>query len=155
MNFVLIAVSLKVALEITKTAQHCVLPWFIRLYVSKSRLCTCVQLLLECTRVICKTNWVIKPLQKHPKVANLSALSPVFSACIIIPFLYSNSKISRNSSDRVLWNCAQQKAFIQRKRSVKHFTRRCPTGLKFDLELKPLWRHCHVTFILIAQNIIP
>ena len=67
-----------------------------------------------------------------------------------------NPKVSRNSSYRFLWNFAQQKTVIQRISSVKHFKRKCwkwRRGLKFDLELKPLWRYCQVTFFPIAQKI--
>ena len=52
--------------------------------------------------------------------------------------LNRNSKISRNSFHRFLWNFVQQKTFIQRIGSVKHFKRKSRTGLK----LKALWRHC-------------
>ena len=65
--------------------------------------------------------------------------------------LNRNSKISRNSFYRFLWNFAQQKTFIQRIGSVKHFKRKSRTGLK----LKALCRHCYVTFIPIAPKIIP
>ena len=125
--FFLIAVFWKPALEITKRAQHCVL-----------------QRLLE----------RIKPFRKYPKSSKFvcikSSLRCLHNLC---PFC-RNSKISRSSSHRFLRSFAQQKTFIQGIRSVKHFKRKCRIGLKFDLELKPLWRHCQVTFIPIAQKLI-
>ena len=111
--------------------------------VSKSRKSTCVQCLIECVHL--QNEWVINPFRKHPKSCRFVSIKSSLYG------FYRNSKISRNSSHRYLWNFAQQKTFIQRIRSAKHFKRKCRTGLKFDLELKPLWRHCHVTFIPITQ----
>ena len=102
-----------------------------------------------------QNKWMKNFFGNMQKVANFSALSPVFSECIIYNFFYRNSKISRNSSYGFLWNVPQQKTFIQRIGSVKHFKKKCQTELKFDLELQLLWRHCHVAFIPIAQKIIP
>ena len=79
--FVWIDVFLKVALEITKRAQHCVLPWFMFFKIAQVYLRQ--QRLLECSRVICKTNEWENLCGNIQKVANLSALRPVFSACII------------------------------------------------------------------------
>ena len=87
------------------------------------------------------------------KAANLSSLISVFSSCIIYTLFCRNTKISRNSSDRFLWIFAQQKTSTQSIRSVNHFQRKGRLGLKFDLELKLLWRHCKVIFISIASKV--
>ena len=56
MNFGLIAVFVKVALEITKRALHCVLLIHMFSFFSKSRKSTCVQPVLQRIKIICKTN---------------------------------------------------------------------------------------------------
>ena len=72
------------------------------------------------------------------KVANLSVLSPVFCACITYTLFIEIPRYLEIPPRDFFLNFIQQKTFIQRIRSVKHFKRKCPTGLKFDLELKPL-----------------
>ena len=150
---------MKLALKITKRAQHC---GFTLIHtfscVSKSRKCTCVHRLQECLRSYkghLKNEWVIRPFRKHPKSGKFVCIKFSLQCMHNLYHFYRNSKISQNSSYRFLWNFAQQKTSIQKIGSVKHFKRKCRTGLKFDLELKPLWRRYHVTFILIAQKIIP
>ena len=96
---------------------------------------------------------MIKTFREHTKAANLSSLISVFSSCIIYTLFCRNTKISRNSSDRFLWIFAQQKTSTQSIRSVNHFQRKGRLGLKFDLELKLLWRHCKVIFISIASKV--
>ena len=62
-------------------------------------------------------------------------------------WIKSLKEISRNSSNRFLWNFAQQRTFIQRIRSEKHFKRKCRKGLEFALE--PLRCHCPKTYTII------
>ena len=83
---------------------------------------------------------VIKPFRKHPKSSKFVCIKSSLPCMHNLHPFYRNSKISRNSSYRFLWNFAQQKIFNQRMRSVKHFKRKCRIGLKFDWELK----HCDV-----------
>ena len=122
---------------------------------SKSRKSTCVQWLLECIRVICKTNEWWNFFRNIHKVGNLSALSPVFSACKIYTLFYRNSKISRNSSYRFLWNFAQQKTFIQIIRSVKHFKRKLPNRAEIRFWAKTIVTSLPRDIYPIAQKIIP
>ena len=89
--------------------------------------------------------WVIKPFRKHPKSNKFFSIKSSLQ-CIHNSYTFCrNSKISQNSSYRFLINFTQQKTIIQRICGGKHFKRKCRTGLKFDSQLKPLWRHCHVT----------
>ena len=105
-----------------------------------------------------QNEWVIKTVREPPK-ENLSALNPALNPAQSMHILYPfcrNSKISRNSSYRFLWNFTHQKTSTQSIRSVKlsAFPRKCRLGQKFDLGPKLFWRHCHVIYIPIAQNII-
>ena len=135
------AVFEKVALEITKRAQHCVLPWFIRFHVFWSQWCecTCVQR-LGSVQGSFANEWVIKPFLKHPKSSKFVCINSSLQC------MYNLNPIS------LIDFCET----FQRIRCVKHFKKKnFRTRLKFDLGLKPLWRHCHVTFIPIAPKIIP
>ena len=159
-NFVLIAVFVKLALKITKRTQYCGFTLIHTTFscVSKSPKCTCVQRLLECIRSYTghlKNEWVIRPFRKHPKSSKFVCIEFSLQCMHNLFHFYRNSKISWNSSYRFLWNFAQQETSIQKICSVKHLKRKCRTRLKFDSELKPLWRRYQATFILIAQKMIP
>ena len=101
-------------------------------------------LLSSATRGFAARSRVLARLASLAQIGELQSMHNLY-------LLNRNSKISRNSFYRFLWNFAQQKTFIQRIGSVKHFKRKSPTGLK----LKALCRHCYVTFIPIAPKIIP
>ena len=98
-----------------------------------------------------QNEWVIKTFRKHPKCSKFVCIkSSLQFMHKLYPFC-RNSKISRISFHRFLWNFTQRKTSTQSIRSVKHFQRKCLQGQKFDLELKLLWSH--VIFILIGQKI--
>ena len=59
--------SEKVALEITKRAQHCVLPWFIRFHVFWNRTSVLAFRGLRVYKGHLQNEWVIKPFLKRPK----------------------------------------------------------------------------------------
>ena len=124
-NFGLAAVFVKVTLEITKRAQHCVLlidmfSCFFEIALVYLRLAGC-----RAYKGHLQNEWVIKTFRKPPKgskfvriKSSLQFMRNLFSFC-------RNSKISRNSSYRFLWNFAQQKTSTQSIGSVKHFQRKC------------------------------
>ena len=82
-NFGLIAVFVKVAFEITKRAQHCVLPWFTCFHVFRNRASLLVIASCRVSKGDLQNEWLTKLFVNIQNVANLSALSPVFSSCII------------------------------------------------------------------------
>ena len=92
---------------------------------------------------VCKghlqNEWVRKPFRKHPKSGKFVCIKSSLQCMHILYLFIEIPTYLQNSSYGFLWNFAQQKTFIQRIRSVKDFKRKCRTGLKFDLELKPLW----------------
>lgn len=66
-NFSLIAVLLKVALEIRKWAQHCVLPRFTCFNVFRYRVSLLASSWIKVYKGHLQNKWVIKPSRKHPK----------------------------------------------------------------------------------------
>ena len=123
-NFGLIAVFVKVALEITKRAQHCVL--LIHMFSCFFEIAP-VYLRLAGCRVYkghLQNEWVIKTLQEEPKRSKFVCVkSSLQFMHNLYPFC-GNSKISRNSFHRFLWNFAQQKKSTQSIGSAKHFQRK-------------------------------
>ena len=136
-NFGLIAVFVKVAFEITKRAQHCVLPWFTCFHVFRNRASLLVIASCRVSKGDLQNEWVIKTFRKHPKgrkfVCIMSSLQFMHN---LFPFC-RNSKISRNSSYRFLWNYAQQTTSTQSIGNVKLIR----AEIRLILELKLLWRH--------------
>ena len=124
-NFCLIAVFVKVAFKNYKKTQPCVY-WF-----------TCFHVFFEIAQVFLRlggcrvykghsqNEWVIKTFPKPPKdskfVCTKSRLQFMHN---LNPFC-RNSKTSRNSSFRYLWNFSQQKTSTQSLGSVKYFQRKC------------------------------
>ena len=124
-NFGSIAVFVKIAVEITKRAQHCV--WLIHMFSCFLEMAQ-VYLLLAGCRVYkghLQNEWAIKTFRETLKgrqfVCMKSSLQFMHN---LYPFC-RNSKISRNSSYRFLWNFAHQKTNTQSIPSVKHFQRKC------------------------------
>ena len=99
-NFHLIAVFVKVALEITKTAQHCVLPRFTRFRVFRNRASDLRSADCRVYKGHLQNEWVIKtfrkPLKGNKFVCIKSSLQFMHN---IYPFC-RNSKIPQNSSYR-------------------------------------------------------
>ena len=98
--------------------------------------CTCVQRLASVQGSFAN-EWVIKPFLKHPKSSKFVCIN-------------SSLQCTYNLTPISLIDFCET---FQRIRCVKHFKKKnFRTRLKFDLGLKPLWRHCHVTFIPIAPQ---
>ena len=118
-NFGLIAVFVKVALEITKRAQHCVL--LIRMFSCFFEIAPVYLRLAGCRlyKGHLQNEWVIKTFQKPPKGGKFVCIKSG------LQFTYNLYPSCRNSSHRLLWNFAQQKTSTQSIRSVKHFQRKC------------------------------
>ena len=109
----------------------CVLESVVRVYLRSE---------LESVQGSFANEWVIKPFLKHPKSSKFVCIN-------------SSLQCMHNLNPIFLIDFCET---FQRIRCVKHFKKKnCRTRLKFDLGLKPLWRHCHVTFIPIAPKIIP
>ena len=141
-----------VELEITKRAEHCV--WLIHMFLCYFEI---VDWRLAGCRVYnghLQNEWVIKTFRKPPKGRKFVCIKTSFQFTQNLYPFCRNSKISRNSSYRFLWNFPQQRTSTQSVRSVKHFQRKCQQGQEFDLELKLLRCHCHMIFIQIAQKIM-
>lgn len=98
-NFGVMVVFVKVAFEITKRALSILfLPWFTCFLVFRNSLSlikSVKPIIVEYIKVIYETNneWY-KPFGNIQKLANLSAISPVFSVCII-----ANEPFERRCSD--------------------------------------------------------
>ena len=93
-NFVLIAVSVKVALEITKRAQHWVYPdsyLFLCFEIARSAASRVYRGHLE-------NEWVIKTFRKHPKCSKFVCMKSSLQCMHNLYPFYRNSKISRTSS---------------------------------------------------------
>ena len=149
-NFGLIAVFSKIVLESTKKAQHCV--WLIHMFSCSFEISQGYLRLARCrvSKGYLQNEWVIKTFRKNPKCSKFVCIkSSLQFMHKLYPFC-RNSKISRISFHRFLWNFTQRKTSTQSIRSVKHFQRKCLQGQKFDLELKLLWSH--VIFIPIGQK---
>ena len=143
-NFVLTTFSVKVALEITKRAQHCVSP---DSYVFMCFEIAQVHLRSVASRVYkghLQNEWVITPFRKYPKgskfVCNKSSLRCMHN---LYPFYWNPRYLETPLID-----------YCETSHSRKHLSKEY-VGLKFDFELKPLRRHCHITFIPIARKLIP
>ena len=127
-NFGLVVVFVKVALEITKRAQHCVLlidmfsyfRYFFEIALVYLRLAGC-----RAYKGHLQNEWVIKTFRKPPKGSKFVRIKPSLQFMHNLYPFCRNSKISRNSSNRFLWNFAQQKTSTQSIGSVKHFERKC------------------------------
>ena len=124
-NFGLVVVFVKVALEITKRAQHCVLlidmfSCFFEIALVYLRLAGC-----RAYKGHLQNEWVIKTFRKPPKGSKFVCIKPSLQFMHNLYPFCRNSKISRNSSYRFLWNFAQQKTSTQSIGSVKHFQRKC------------------------------
>ena len=77
----------------------------------------------------------------------------VFFASLVLGMLSSVRAHIRKRPHVRKADAWHQKASTQSMLNVKHFQRKCGQGLKFDLELRQMWRHCHVMFSPIAKNI--
>ena len=75
--------ALKFFKENLSTNKHCVLPGFTCFHVFRNRASLLVFSRLQSVWGHLQNEWVKKLLGNIPKVAHLSALSPVFSSCII------------------------------------------------------------------------
>ena len=133
-NFSLIAVFVKVALEITKRAQHCV--WLIHMF---SRFFEIAQVFSRFAgwrvyKAHLQNERVIKTFRKHPKSSKFVYIkSSLQFMHNLYPFC-RKSKISRNSPYRFLWNFRQQKTITQSIRSVKAFPKKMP--LRADIRFR-------------------
>ena len=124
-NFGLIEVFVKVVLESTKKAQHCV--WLIHMFSYFFEISQGYLRLVSCrvSKGHLQNEWVIKTIRKHPKCGKFVCMkSSLQFMHKLYPFC-RNSKISWISFYRFLRNFGQRKTSTQSIRSVKHFQRKC------------------------------
>ena len=123
-NFGWIAVFVKVALDIAKRAQHCIL--LIHMFSYFFEVAQVYLRLAGCR--VCKghlqNEGVIKTFRKPPKGSKFASIKSSLHFMHNLNRFCRNSKICRNSSHRFLWNLAQ-KTSTQSIGSVKHFQRKC------------------------------
>ena len=121
-NFHLIAVFVKVALEITKTAQHCVLPRFTRFRVFRNRASDLRSADCRVYKGHLQNEWVIKTFRKYPKRAKLVCIKSSLQLMHnLYPFLEIDQDISKLLSYISVKLRKTEDLSTQNMRSVKHF----------------------------------